>query len=75
MIYFIAYTPSPFLASILVERVVANRAPTFQARREIRSQVIAKSAGSEEPVFTPMDALPMDRIAWSRTMEKLVHSH
>jgi hypothetical protein len=42
---------------VLGERAVADCAMTFQARSKIRSQVIAKSAGSEEPVFTSMDVL------------------
>jgi hypothetical protein len=37
------------------ERAVADRAMTVHARSKIRSRVITKSAGSEEPVFISMD--------------------
>jgi hypothetical protein len=48
---------------VMIKIFGLDRVPTFQARSQIRSQVIAKSPGSGQPVFTSMGALTLWAVA------------
>jgi hypothetical protein len=55
--HFLVVTPDLFGQILSLERTFAVRSPNLKARSQSGIRVITKSAGSEQPEFTSMDAL------------------